>query len=105
MNTLAKTTGVGVIAVALLATGCGSTKQTPQITSCPVGQVLEIDNDGAECEPDVNRNGIDDEDDRARGIVVIPVPTRPASTPSKPKPSVSPAPTRKPPKSTKSRRP
>lgn len=32
--------------------------------NCPAGQVAEFDDDGWECEPDANQNGVDDEEEQ-----------------------------------------
>lgn len=53
---------------AALAAGCGEpTYARPAPPHCPAGQVAEWEeDDGWECEPDENGNGIDDEDDDAK---------------------------------------
>lgn len=43
------------------AAACGNQVQQP--LTCGPGLVLEVDDDGQECEPDTNGNGIDDENE------------------------------------------
>ncbi|EFC78998.1 hypothetical protein FrEUN1fDRAFT_7880 [Parafrankia sp. EUN1f] len=77
-------TSAAAVALVVAAAGCGSTPSRPSPRPAPplclAGQVAEWDDDGWECEPDVNpRNGIDDEDDRRHGRTSH-VLTRPQTT-------------------------
>lgn len=47
------------VALVLGTSACGA--GTPSI-SCPAGTVVEYDDDGAECEPDADGDGVDDEE-------------------------------------------
>ncbi len=45
------------LGLAFSTVGCGQTE-----LNCPNGYFVEVDEDGRECEPDFNNDGIDDED-------------------------------------------
>lgn len=73
--------GAGVV-LAVTVAGCAHGPSRPARPVCGPLQVAEWDDDGLECEPDVNpRNGIDDEDDRRHGrtshVLTRPQTTRP----------------------------
>ncbi len=94
MNAGRRVLGAVLAALALFSvSACGA--WSPGKPVCGVDQVAEKDDDGWECEPDVNRNKVDDEDDRADGVVVIPVAPRSTarrSTPSPRRPAVTTSP-------------
>lgn len=54
---------VAAIASAVILAGGGIGLTASCAPTCPEGQVAEWDDDGYECEPDVNGDGVDDEDD------------------------------------------
>lgn len=54
------------LAVAILAAGCDRAEHRPPPPVCGAFQVAEYDDDDWECEPDANRNGVDDEDDEKK---------------------------------------
>lgn len=53
---------VAAAAAAVLAGGGIAFTTACEAPSCPEGTVSEYDDDGYECEPDEDGNGIDDED-------------------------------------------
>lgn len=70
------------VVLAVTVAGCAHGPSRPAPRVCGPLQVAEWDDDGWECEPDVNpRNGIDDEDDRRHGrtshVLTRPQTTRP----------------------------
>lgn len=86
---------VAAAAVALVVTAAGYSC-APAAQTCPAGQVAEWDDDGLECEPDANGNGIDDEDEGGHGssshVRIRPQTTRPVSPSSSPTYTASPRP-------------
>lgn len=52
-----------VLAAATLAGGGVTLTACVDEYRCPQGQVAEYDDDGYECEPDADGNGVDDEED------------------------------------------
>lgn len=57
--------------LAFMLVGTAACQTTPRsVLVCAENEVLEVDEDGEECEPDENGNGIDDENEGEEGSEV-----------------------------------
>lgn len=63
MNARRALAATAAAAVILTPTACNRDHDRPPPPACEPRHVAEWDSDGWECEPDLNRNGVDDEDD------------------------------------------